>query len=203
LKLIATPRAGEVVTAISETGLLGSLFAGAADPARLRRLIAIEAAREAPPDALLRLAALAVGIEEDAERLRERLRLSNAEYTRLAGLAATLEAWHGATAPPSLGDLSAMLFDHGRQGARDAVSLIHVDSAAAARDARFASAFNFVSDTPIPRPPFNGADVLARGVGSGERVGAVLKTWQALWIRAGFPREPEILARLLDEALNR
>jgi len=29
-----------------------------------------------------------------------------------------------------------------------------------------------------------------------------LKKLQALWIRAGFPKEPETLARLLDEALE-
>jgi len=33
-------------------------------------------------------------------------------------------------------------------------------------------------------------------------VGEVLKALQAKWIRAGFPKEPETLARLLDEALN-
>ena len=68
--------------------------------------------------------------------------------------------------------------------------------------ARFASAYRFVSDTPPPRLPFSGADIIARGVGPGQRVGAVLKTLQALWIRAGFPKEPETLARLLDEALK-
>jgi hypothetical protein len=40
-------------------------------------------------------------------------------------------------------------------------------------------------------------------VARGRRVGETLKTLQALWIRAGFPREPEALARLLDEALRR
>jgi len=30
----------------------------------------------------------------------------------------------------------------------------------------------------------------------------VLKNLQALWISAGFPREPDALARLMDEALN-
>ena len=35
-----------------------------------------------------------------------------------------------------------------------------------------------------------------------QRVGATLKCLQALWIRAGFPREPERLVELLDEALT-
>src|SRR5208283_4231875 len=84
LKLLSAPRAGEVVTTVCEAGLLNPLLAGQTDAARLRRLVAIEARRDGGPDALLRLAALGVRIEEDAERLRERLRLSNAEFERLA-----------------------------------------------------------------------------------------------------------------------
>jgi poly(A) polymerase len=201
-KLLAAPRAGEVVTRVSEAGLLAGPLAGMTDPARLRRLIALEAARAEPPDPPLRLAALAVWIEEDAERLRESLRLSNGEYDRLATLARASENLHGARAPPSLGALRELLFQHGRQGARDAITLIQIDGAAAADDQRFSRAWRFVSDTPQPRLPFSGADIVARGVGPGRRVGVVLKNLQALWIRAGFPREPDALARLMDEALN-
>jgi poly(A) polymerase len=202
LKLLAAPRAGEVVTRVCEAGLLAGPLAGMADPARLRRLLALEAARGEPPDPLLRLAALAVQIEEDAERLRERLRLSNGEYDRLATIARALETLHGTSAPPSLGDLRLLLFERGRQGARDAIALSQVDCGAAPDDERFSHAWRFVSDTPQPRLPFSGADIVARGVGPGQRVGVVLKNLQALWIRAGFPREPETLARLMDEALK-
>ena len=202
LKLLAAPRAGEVVTLVCEAGLLTRLIAGAADPARLRRLIAIEAARGEAADPLPRLAALCLIIREDAERLRDRLRLSNAEYERLASVALSAESLHGSLAPPSLGDLRILLFERGRQGARDAISLAHVDSGAAADDARFGFAYRFVGDTPPPELPFSGADIVARGVGPGKRVGVVLKALQANWIRAGFPKEPETLARLLDEALN-
>lgn len=202
LKLLAAPRAGAVAARVCEAGLLGALLAGITDPARMRRLIALEAARGEPPEPLLRVAALAVWIEEDADRLRERLRLSNSEHDRLATLARALERLHGARAPPSLGALRQLLFERGRQGARDAITLMEIDAGAAADGDRFSHAFRFVSDTPQPRLPFSGADIVARGVGPGQRVGAVLKNLQALWIRAGFPREPETLARLMDEALK-
>ena len=58
------------------------------------------------PDALLRLAALGVRIEEDAERLRERLRLSNAEFERLAILGQALPILHGLSAPPPFAALA-------------------------------------------------------------------------------------------------
>jgi poly(A) polymerase len=203
MKLLSAPRAADVAAQCCEAGLLGLLIAGAADPRRLKRLVAVEAARAAPPDALLRLAALGLTIAEDAERLRDRLRLSNAEYERLAGAAGVLESLHGRAAPPSLGELRALLFERKRTAARDGLTLVHVDSGAAPDDPAFASAFRFVSDTPEPSLPFTGADIVKRGVAQGQGVGATLKSLQALWIRAGFPREPEQLARLLDEALAR
>ena len=51
---------------------------------RFERLVAIEAANGLAPNAALRLAALAVFVEEDVARLAERLRLSNAEQAVLA-----------------------------------------------------------------------------------------------------------------------
>jgi poly(A) polymerase len=202
LKLLAAPRASEVVTAVCEAGLLSTLLAGMADAGRFRRLAAIEASRGGAPDVLLRLAALCVRIEEDAERLRERLRLSNAEFDRLALLGHALPGLHGLRAPPSFAALQLLLFERRRQGALDVLQIAHADSGAAADDWRFADAYRFLAAAAEPTLPITGADILARGVVGGRRVGATLKTLQALWIRAGFPREPEILARLLDEALK-
>jgi poly(A) polymerase len=201
MKLLKAPRAGEIVTQCCEAGLLGLLTAGAGDPARLRRLIDVERFRQSAPDPLLRLAALEVRIVEDSERLRDRLRLSNAEFERLENAAAALESLHGLSAPPPPGELRALLFERKRIAAQDAVTLAHLDAGAPPDDRGFSSAFRFVTDTPEPSLPFTGADIVARGVKQGHRVGATLKSLQALWIRAGFPREPERLARLMDEAL--
>ena len=201
LKLLAAPRAGPITTICCDAGLLTPLLTLAPDPARLRNVAAIEAARGCAPDAILRLAALGVRIVEDAERLRDRLRLSNAEAERLAAAATLLPSLHGVSAPPSLGHLRTLLFEHGRAAAQDALTLAHAESAAPQDDAAFISAWRFLTDTPQPQLPFTGADIVARGVAQGQGVGAILKRLQALWIRAGFPKEPEALARLLDEAL--
>ena len=202
LKLVVAPGAAEVLAAIGDAGLLASLIAGQINAPRFGRLAAIEAAFELAPDPLLRLAALCVLVEEDAERLRERLRLSNAETERLAVAARGLAALHDGETPPNLGALRRLLFERRRQGALDALTLWHADSGVAPEDWRFARARAFLVTTPEPTLPITGADVVARGVSHGQRVGATLKKLQALWIRAGFPREPEALARLLDEALE-
>ena len=101
--------------------------------------------RDDAPDPLLRLGALCVLIEEDAERLRERLRLSNAETERLAILARGLADLHDGEAPPSLGALRRLLFERRRQGALDALALFHADSGAPADDWRFVRARAFLS----------------------------------------------------------
>ena len=202
MKLFVAPRAPQVLAAICQAGLLQPLVAGQTDSARFARLAAIEAASDAAPDPLLRLGALSVLIEEDAERLRERLRLSNAETERLAIIARGLADLHDGETPPRLGALRRLLFERRRQGALDALALFHADSGAPADDWRFARARAFLVSTPEPTLPITGADVVARGVTHGQRIGATLKKLQALWIRAGFPREPEALARLLDEALK-
>jgi tRNA nucleotidyltransferase/poly(A) polymerase len=191
LKILVARHGAAVIAEADGAGLLAPLLGGVLRPARLARLAAFEA------DALLRLAALAVVVREDAERLRDRLRLSNAESDRLAAAARTLETLHGLDAPPSLGDLRALLFERGRTAALDAAALAQAESG----DSRWTSARRFLADTPEPRLPFSGADLVARGAAPGRGIGAALKSLQAKWIRAGFPREPERLAELLDEAM--
>ena len=201
LKLLAARRGPEAALAMQEAGLLGPLLGGAPYSARLARVAGIEAARGTQADALVRIAALAVMTFEDAARMSERLRLSNAEATRLAAAALALPEFMPAYGPPPYGILREILFAHKRQGAQDAALLAHAGSSAAMDDAAWTSAWRFLRDTPEPRLPFGGTDVLARGMAGGKAVGDVLKRLQASWIRAGFPNDPAVLARLLDAAV--
>ena len=201
LKSLDGRRAADAAGLMSDAGVLQGLFGGIAVPARLARAMAIESAAQAPPDALLRLSALAVLVAEDAERLREALRLSNAERERLAACATTLVSLHGRDQPPGPGDLRAMLFLRGRRACMDALTLAHAESRAGTDDHAWIGARRFVRDTPEPSAPFSGADIVARGVPAGRLVGETLKKLQARWIRAGFPKEAVEIARLIDEAL--
>ena len=196
LKRVAARRAPEAVAAMSEAGLLGPLLAGVAHPARLARLAAISP--EAGP--ILRLAALAVAVREDAERLRERLKLANAEAARLAAAAQALARLHGTTERPQPRLLRELLFDHGRAGSDDGVLLAWAESGAPADDEGWTVARRFLADTPEPRLPFSGLDLIARGIPAGRPLGAALKRLQAAWIRAGFPQDPHALAALLEIA---
>jgi poly(A) polymerase len=202
LKLLIAPRASEIVQAMGESGFLEPILGGGGYTRRLGRLVAIEAERGLEPDAVLRLAALGVAIPEDADRLRDRLRLANAESDRLRAAAAALIGLHGARAPPSFQTLRALQFAAGREAARDALMLARAESEAPSSDAAFAAADRFLGDAPQPKLPINGADAIARGVAAGRPVGRALRAFQTLWIRAGFPKEPETLTRLLEEAVT-
>nr|WP_255607981.1 CCA tRNA nucleotidyltransferase [Methylosinus sp. Sm6] len=199
LKLLAARGAVAVAREVSQAGIF-EIVAGATFPARLERLAAIEDALGRFVDPLLRLIALAVTVEEDADRLRERLRLSNIEHKRAAGTARLLVELHGAREAPSEPELTRLLYVHGRASARDAVALVHAESRAPAGDEGWLRAARFVAETPSPDFPVKAADLMARGLAPGRALGAMLKELQAKWIRAGFPKDPAIVTRLVEEA---
>jgi len=51
-----------------------------------------------------------------------------------------------------------------------------------------------------PRFPLKAADLMARGVPTGPRLGAALKAAEEAWIAAGFPADPAALAAISDAA---
>lgn len=194
VRLLAARRAADVVAAMTHAGILGEALAGAPNPARLARVKAIEAALGRAPDAALRLAALAVQVAEDAQRLRERLRLSNAQSARLLGAALAGVRLHGLDAPPDARGLRAMLYGLGRPALADGLILAHADSRAAPADERWLVAHKFVAAAPDMKLPVSGARFLELGVPAGPAVGTALKRFETAWIAADFPEDPAVIA---------
>jgi len=203
MKILIAPHMENVVSIMSGIGILGPLLGGVAYAARLQRFCALETAHGTAPDAVLRLGALAVKIPEDATRLRELLRLSNEEADRLTKAANAAVVLHGAASVPNVSFLREYLFTRGKQAALDGFRLHQVDACAPSYDASFASAYAFLHDTPEPRLPFTGKDLLARGIAPGRGVGEILKKLQARWIREGFPKDANTIARLLEDVMNK
>lgn len=198
-KLLVARRAAEVVPEIAETGLLGLVLGGVPYATRFAHAVAI-AGDDA--DAVSRLAALTVATREDVSRIRARLRLSNAATRRLERIAAMLESSHGIR---TIGDadVDALLFRHeDRTAVCDALTLLHIGSGAADDSPDWRKAHLRAAQAPVPDFPVSGDDFLRRGVPPGRNIGAALKTLQARWIRAGFPRDPAVLARLVDEVVR-
>ncbi|HTV34075.1 MAG TPA: CCA tRNA nucleotidyltransferase [Methylocella sp.] len=194
LKLLGARRAADIIAAISEDGLLHPLLGLVANPARLARGVVIE--EGTTPDPLRRLAALCMLLPEDAFRLHDRLRLSNAQMARLADAASVLVALHGRDEPPGGAELKVLLFRHGRQAASDGLFLAQAE-ARPGEDGAWRDARNFLAVIAEPRFPISGADLVARGIPAGPAVGRALRDLRESWIKAGFPLDKASLSQLL------
>src|SRR6185312_734032 len=86
MKLVLAARATPTLVVMSEAGLLMQVLGGVAYLAAFEMMTKVEAAAGFEPDAARRLGALGVAVAEDAERLWQRLRLTNAEHARLSAM---------------------------------------------------------------------------------------------------------------------
>lgn len=200
-KLLCAKRAPEVVAEMCDAGLLAPLLAGAPNPLRLH-IVVSDSGLATQNDPILRLAALCLYVQEDAERLRECLRLSKDEYRRLDWMARAEVALHARAEPPRRAELRALLYRFGRQASLDALALTQ----AGARASGYTSlrrAQDFLRTTPEPRFNVSGSDIMDRGVNAGPAVGRALKEIEARWIAAGLPEDPERLGVWLDDVCGR
>jgi poly(A) polymerase len=198
VKLVAAPGAPDAVAIMSEAGLLGALLGGVPLPASFARLAAIEARLGLAPEAARRLAALGVLVQEDAARLRERLRLTNEEFRRLDGIG---YGWRGLE--PAKGEIAAKtaLAVTGPRGFRDRVLIAFARSGAAVDDAVWRDLASLPDRWQAPMFPIAAADFIARGLAEGPALGAALIRAKSLWMAADFPRERARLDAIITAAV--
>ena len=202
LKLVVAPHAGVVARTMNECGILRA-------DARLRLERTFRTRHRDRGSARRKARRSRFGLRrspprfpEDAERLRQRLRLANAEFDRIASAAQILPVLHELQRPPTTEQLRVLLFSAGRQVARDALFLAEADSTASPDDPHFSSADRLLAETPTPELPVSGGDLIARGVAEGPRIGDVLRAFQRLWLENGFPADPVTVERLLKIAIE-
>jgi tRNA nucleotidyltransferase/poly(A) polymerase len=193
LHILVARRAGEAIGLMDETGLLLLLTGGVARRARFQRLCQIEAALGVKPDPVLRLAALAIFVEEDAGRLSEKLRLSSQEAKKLEGLAPISPA-----ISPALGTaaLHVLLYKLGVPLYCGRLLLAWADSGAAPDDADWRSAAALAEDWQRPVFPLGGADLIALGMQPGPDMGALLRELEDRWAADGFGAGRDALLEL-------
>jgi poly(A) polymerase len=150
------------------------------------------------PDAVLRLAALAVEVPEDADRLRERLRLSN-EQTAQLERAAVRDPGMGPAASEAAA--RADLYRQGEEAYRERVLLAWMRSGDPPQSEGWRRRMALPGRWPTPAFPLGGADVLAEGVPAGPRVGEILRALEGEWIAGDFGADaPALRARLKELA---
>jgi poly(A) polymerase len=198
-KLLIAPLAAPTLTNMSDAGLLQLALGGVAQLASIANLVSIEAAIGVSADAVRRLGALAVLVEEDADRLSERLRLANVEHRRLRMMA---EGWRRLS--PAIGehDRRALLYRLGVEPFTDRVVLAWARSGASASNADWQALVGLPRRWPVPAFPLRAADFIGRGVAKGPALGAAMHAAEQAWIAAGFPEtggEIEAIASMIAE----
>lgn len=183
-RILAAPDPRGAVALMTGLGVLAAAIPEGAEKAGLDRAVAAGA----PPDPVLRLAALLTG---DAAAAAERLRLSNAERDRLLGLRAAPLAHPGeddAALRRLLADWPADLL----------IGRTWLDGGAGPDWDRLRGR---LASMPRPMFPLEGRDVLAAGVPPGPRVGTLLRAVRCWWWENGCVADAaacrEELSRLL------
>jgi poly(A) polymerase len=190
VRLLAAPRGPELVHAMHGWGLLALVLGAAPRPVLLDRLAALEAGLGLAADPILRLAALAVEVAEDADRLRDRLRLSNDEHARLARAAARDPRI--APAEPEAA-ARACLYAVGAAAYRDLALVAWARSGAVPGEPAWRDRTTLPERWQPPRFPLGGGDVMALGVPAGPRVGQLLREVEAWWIAGDFAADEAAL----------
>lgn len=197
MKLLVAVRATPTLADMAESGLLPRVLAGVPYLAGFENMAKVEAATGAAADATQRLGGLAVWVPEDAERLWERLRLTNAEHARLAAMGA-----HWRRIDPAMGEAAAraLLYRLKPEAFTDCVLLAWARSPASDHDARWRELAALPSRWSVPAFPLKAADFIARGIAKGPALGEALRAAEEAWIMADFPGDAAALAKIADTA---
>jgi poly(A) polymerase len=197
LKLLVARHAVPALAVMAESGLLGEVLGGVPQVASLSKMITLETAIGAEPDWVRRLGALAVLVAEDAERLWQRLRLTNAEHARLLAMA---DGWWRMR--PEAGERAARaaLYSLGSESFVDQVLLACSHSPPGGADGKWQALATLPTRWTAPVSPFRAVDFIASGIPKGPRLGAALRAAEAGWIAADFPADAGAIAQIREAA---
>ncbi len=197
LKLMVAKGAAEALVAMDDAGLLLRLTAGVVYHGAFANMIVAEQQMGLAPDAILRLGALAVAVTEDAKRLSQRWRLSNAETKRLDSMGHRW--WRAAGMDEAIAQ--RRLYRLGAARYRDRMMLAW---ARAGRDAASPS-WRELATLPErwtpPMFPLKAADFIARGIAEGPALGHVLTLAEDAWLALQFPLDSAALKNIADDTV--
>ncbi len=190
LKLVAAPRAADVIGVMHTTGILAEIFDRPTRPDIFARLAAIENALGRAADWPARLAALTFDGSDDisiAKAVAERLRLSQAQASALAAIAGVRDGTDPSIPEPQA---RAALYCAGPEAFSRAALLNWARSPAAVTDRARRHRLDLPQRWRVPGLPVRGRDVMALGIAPGPQVGKILAAFEEWWISADFPSDP-------------
>lgn len=195
-RLLMAPDPVAAVDLMIRWGVMKHVLSGVKTSVRLRKMVALEMKHKCGPNPLRRLAALLDDERPRVQALADRLRLSNIERGKLAGIITMTRALKGRQTERSL---RQALYTGGADCVRDALLL------RAARGGTFdlAKALAVVAGWAAPVFPVQGRDLVKRGVTSGPRLGNLLRELKAWWIQHDFQPDRTACLKRLAVAMNR
>ena len=198
LKLLRAAHATPTLAVMTEAGLLETVLGGVPLLASFENTCKVETAVGIEGDPVRRLGALAVSVVEDAERLWQRLRLTNSEHARLTSIA---EGWQRISPAQGEGAWRELIYRIGPDRFVDRVLVAWSRSPAGAADAEWTAFATLPTRWTAPVFPLKSKDFTKRGVEKGPRLGATLAAAEEAWIAAGFPSDRAALAAIADAAV--
>jgi poly(A) polymerase/tRNA nucleotidyltransferase (CCA-adding enzyme) len=199
LKLVVARNAFPALVAMDDAGLLLRLVGGVSYRGVFARMTGIEDRLGLEPDSVLRLGALTVAVTEDARRVSQRLRLSNAETKRLDSMGHRW--WRLAGMDDDVA--RRRLYRLGAARYRDRILLAWARSPQRGDDARWADHATLPDRWTPPALPLKAADFIARGISEGPALGHVLALAEDAWLAANFPLDAGSLKALADQTVAR
>jgi poly(A) polymerase len=199
LKLLPASRAVATLAVMEEAGLLGRVLAGVPLLASYENMRKVEVALGLAADPVRQLGALGVRVVEDAERLWQRMRLSNVEHERLRSMATQ---WRGLS--PAIGHQGAraLLYRIGSDRFLDRVLIAWTRSQAGATDAAWHDLATLPLRWTAPVFPLRAADFMARGVPAAPALGEALRAAEEAWIAADFPMDSASLNAIAAQIVS-
>ncbi len=199
-KLLVAPHALPSLISMSDGGLLLRVTGGVTYLGSFEMMAKVEAAVGLPPDPVRRLGAIGVAVIEDAERLWQKLRLSNVEQARLMSMG---EGWR--LMSPSIGEAEqrALVYRLKPQAYTDRALLAWSRADAGAHNESWRAFATLPQRWTAPAFPIKAADFIARGIEKGPALGAAMRDAEEAWIKADFPLDAAALAAIVEATLKR
>ncbi len=184
------------LTLMQTHGLLTMVLGSAPVVPRVARLLRLESTAGLERDALRRFMALALHSADDAQRLQDRLRLSNEEADRLKQAAT---GWW--TLSPQIGaiQLKGALHRLGHAAFTNRLAFSWLHTGQDSPDEAWREVFALPGLWTPPAFPVSGDDLKAAGIAPGPAIGEALARLEEIWIESDFTLGRDDLLKTLED----
>jgi len=199
MKLLVAPHALPALISMADAGLLLRVLGGVSYLGSFENMAKVEAAAGLTADPVRRLAALAVAVTEDAERLWLKLRLSNIEHARLMAMG---DGWR--LMSPAIGEAGrrALVYRLKPPAYTDRALLAWSRAQAGAHDRSWLEFATLAQRWTLPAFPIKAAHFVERGIEKGPALGAAMRAAEQAWIEADFPTDKLALDNISARAVD-